>query len=53
MKDFKYQMTLNVFLSKEKGNGGKEFTTVHFNSTAKKLIDFKYGLSKSFQQVLY
>ena len=50
MKDFKYQITLKVLLSKQKQNGDKEFSTVHLNSSA---TTNKYFLHKSFQQVLY
>ena len=54
MKAFKYQITMKVLQSKQKENGGKEFITVYFNSTAKKVINLNnYGLNKSFQQVLY
>ena len=53
MKRFKYQITLNVLLSKQKQNGDTEFSTVYFNSTAKTISNLnKYGLNKSFQQVL-
>ena len=54
MKCFKHQITLKVYVSKDKGKEGREFTTVHFNSTAKTVINInKYCLNKSFQQVLY
>ena len=54
MKGFKYQTTLKVLLRKQKENGDREFTTVYFNSTAKTVINInKYGLNKSFQEVLY
>ena len=53
MKGFKYQITLNVLLSKQKQNGDAEFSTVYFVSTAKTISNLnKYGLNKSFQQVL-
>ena len=53
MKAFKYQITMKVLQSKQKENGGREFITVYFNSTAKKVINLNnYGLNKSFQ-VLY
>ena len=35
MKGFKYQITMEVYLSKQKENGDREFATVYFNSTAK------------------
>ena len=36
--NFKYQTALKVLLSKQKENSDREFTTVYFNSTAKKVI---------------
>ena len=54
MKGFKYQITMKVFLSKEKEHGDREFTTVYFNFTAKEVINLNnHGLHKSLQQVLY
>ena len=52
IKDFKYQ-TVKVLLRKDKENGGIEFAPVYFNSTTKIVINFKYDLDKSFQEVLY
>ena len=54
MKGFKYQITIKVYLSKQKRNDDREFTTVYFNFTAKTVISLNnYGLKKSFEQVLY
>ena len=54
MNGFKYQITLKVLLTKQRQNGETEFSTVYFNSTAKTVINInKYGLNKSFQEVLY
>ena len=54
MKGFKYQITMKLFLSKEKEHGDREFTTVYFNFTAKEVINLNnHGLHKSLQQVLY
>ena len=51
---FKYQITVKVLLYKYKENRNREFTTVCFNVIAKTVVDFnKYGLDKSFQDVLY
>ena len=50
MKGFKYQGTLKV---KQNKNGDKEFDTVYFSSTAKIVINLKYGLDKSFQHFFY
>ena len=38
-KAFKYQITLKFLLSEQKQNGDTEFSTVYFNSTAKKVIN--------------
>ena len=52
MNGFKYQITIKVYLSKQKVNGDTEFTTVYINSTAKEVINInKYDLGKSFQEV--
>ena len=54
MKGFKYQITMKVFLSKEKEHGDREFTTVYFNFAAKEVINLNnHGLHKSLQQVFY
>ena len=45
---------MTILLSKQKENQDREFTTVCFNSSTKTVINLnKYGLNKSFQQVLY
>ena len=52
MNGFKYQITIKVYLSKQKVNRDTEFTTVYINSTAKEVINInKYDLGKSFQEV--
>ena len=49
MKGFKYQITMKTLLRKQKEHVEKEFTTVYFKSTVKKVINVnKYGLNKSF-----
>ena len=53
MKDAKYQITVKVLLSKHKENGDIEFARVYFNSTTKTVINLKYDLDKSFQEILY
>ena len=53
MRRFTYQITLKVLLSKQNQNGETDFSTAYFNSTPKTVINTnKYGLNKSFQQVL-
>ena len=50
---FRYKIPVKVLLRKDKQNGGIEFTPVYFNSITKTVINFKYDLDKSFQEVLY
>ena len=52
IKGFEYQITVKVSLRKHKGNGDIEFAIVCFNSTTKALINIKYMLDKSFQEIL-
>ena len=51
-KGFKYQITLNVELKEYKGTE-IEFFPVYFNSTTKTVINDKFDLNKSFQEILY
>ena len=53
IKGFKYQIIVKVLLRKDKQNGDIEFAPAYFNSTTKTVINFKYDLGKSFQDVLY
>ena len=52
MKGCKYQITVAVLLSKEKGNGEVEFSSVYFNSITKTVINSEFSLDKSFQEIL-
>ena len=52
-KGFKYQITLKVMLKKYKPNGEIEFRSVYINSTTKTVINYKFSLDKSFQEILY
>ena len=52
-KGFKYQMTLKVVFKKFKPNGETEFMPVYFNSTTKTVINHKFSLENSFQEILY
>ena len=51
IKGFKYQITLKVLLSKYKEYREREFTAVYSNCTTKRVIDSKYDLDKSFEEV--
>ena len=53
MKGFKYQITAAILLSKEKGNGEIEYSSVYFNSITKAVIYSEFNLDKSFQEILY
>ena len=52
-KGFKYQITVKVLLKKYKLNGEIEFAPVYFNSTTKTVINQRFRLENSFQEVLY
>ena len=53
IKGFKYQITLEILLSKIKSNRNIEYSLVYFNSTTKTVINFKFGLNQLFQEILY
>ena len=52
-KGFKYQITVKVSLKKYKPNGETEFAPVYFNSSTKTIINHRYKLDQSFQEILY
>ena len=49
---FKYEITVKILLKKYKGTE-IEFFPVYFNSTTKTVINHKFDLYKSFQEILY
>ena len=51
-RGFKYQITVKVLVKKYKPNGEIEFTPVYFNSSTKTIINRKYKLDQSFQEIL-
>ena len=53
IKGFKYQITVKLLLKKCKPNGEIEFTPVYFNSLTTLIINHRYKLNKSFQEILY
>ena len=53
IKDFKYQIRVEVLLRKHKQNGDIESAPVYLNSTTKTVINLIYDLDKSFEEVLY
>ena len=50
-KGFKYQITIKILLKKYKGIE-IEFSPVYFSSTTKEVINHKFDLDKSFQEIL-
>ena len=52
-KGFKYQITVKVLLKKCKPNGEIEFAPVYFNSLTKTVINCRFRLENSFQEILY
>ena len=52
-KGFNHQITLKVTLKKYKPNGEIEFRPVYFNSATKTVINHKFSLDKSFQEILF
>ena len=53
MKDFKYEITLTVLLSKVKTDGSIEYSPVYFDSTTKTVINSEFNLDKPFQEIFY
>ena len=51
-KDFKQQITLIIKFKKYQTKKEIEFSTIYFNSTTKTVINHKFGLDKSFQEIL-
>ena len=52
-KGFKYQNTVKFLLKKYKHNGEIEFAPVYFNSFTNTVINHRFKLQSSFQQILY
>ena len=53
IKGFKYQITVQVLLKKYKPNGEIECAPVYFNSVTKLVINHRFKLEESFQEILY
>ena len=51
-KGFKYQITVKVLLKKYKHNGEIEFAPVYFDSFTKTIINHRFKLESSFQEIL-
>ena len=52
-KVFKYQITVKFLFKKYKLNGGIEFAPIYFNSVTKTVINQRFRLENSFQEILY
>ena len=52
-KGLKHQITVKVLLKKYKLNGEIEFAPVYFNSVTKTVINHRFKLENSFQEILY
>ena len=52
-KSFKNQVTVKVLLKKYKSNGSIEFAPVYFNSTTETVINHRFKLENSFQEISY
>ena len=52
-KDFKYQLTVEVLLTKYKHNKEIEFRPVYFNPVTKAVTNHIYQLENSFVKILY
>ena len=52
-KGFKHQITIKVLLKKYKPNEEIEFTPVYFNSSIKTIINNRFKLEHTFQEILY
>ena len=52
-KGFKYQITVKVLLKRYKPNGEIESAPVYISSVAKTVMNHRFKLESSFQEVLY
>ena len=52
-KGFKYQITVKVLLKKYKRNEEIEFAPVYFKSFTKTVVNHRFTLENSFQEILY
>ena len=50
-RGFKYQVTVKVLLKKYKHDGEIEFAPVYFHSLTKTIINNKFKLENSFQEI--
>ena len=53
LKGFKYQLTLNILLRKQKSSNEIEYRSVYFNSLTKTVIGNNYFLDDCFQEIIF
>ena len=53
IKGLKYQITVKVLFKKYKPNGEIEFARIYFNSLTKLVINDRFKLENTFQEILY
>ena len=53
IKGFKYHITIAVLLGEVKTDRNIEYSPVHFNSTKRTVINHKFSIHQSFQEILY
>ena len=53
LKGFKYQITLAVLLSKMKNSDEVEYSRVYFNSSTKTVINNRFKLDQTFQEIIH
>ena len=51
-KGFKYVLSTKIILKKRINDNEHKYSTVHFNSLAKTVIDPRYHLNESFKEIL-
>ena len=51
-KDFKYVLSSKIILKKRTNNNEHTYSTVYFNSQVKTVINRKYNLNESFEEIL-
>ena len=52
-KGIKYQINVKSFVKKQKLNGETEFALVYFNSLTKTVMNHRFRLENSFEEILY
>ena len=53
IKEFKYQITLRMLLSKVKSKDFIEYSTIYLNSLTRTVIGEKYHLNKCFNEIIF